>query len=208
MGTIENLLKEDAASRARLEAAQRAARALNPIERRKLLVELVTIVEDEEKFGARQVKLPDDVEPDATFVTKCEAVLAAHPDGLTTEEIALAIGQTVDSAGSTVRWLKKKAPGHVIQRGHRWHLLRLTEKKKQLREYIREVITAAGEPLGAGDICRAVRRLKSDANKGSVGSELIRMQKASCLFTTGATTKRGGNPYSLTPLSDGGGRAD
>jgi hypothetical protein len=206
VGTIENLLKEDAASRARLQAALSAAHGLTVPERKKLLVELVTLVESEEESGARRVKVPDDVEPDATFVTKCEAILAAHPEGLTTAEIALAIGQTTPCADATVRWLKKKAPGHVIRRGDRWHLLRPTQKRPQLREYIREALTSAGRPLGSGDILRAVRHLKSDVNKGSVNSELIRMQKASCLFTAGMT-KHGTKLYSLAPLSDGGERA-
>lgn len=203
MGLIENLLKQDAESKARLQTAVIAVRTLTPAERKTFLVELITVVQAEEADGARVVRLPAGIEPDASFVTKCQAVLADRPEGVTVADIALAIGQTVDAASSTVRWLRKKFPGHVIQRGNRWHLLRPIEHKKQLREYIREVLAEAS-PLSSGDIIRGVRARKPDAAPGSIKSELIRMQGAKVLFTSPGISRRSGRLYSLTPPQEGG----
>lgn len=154
----------------------------------------------EEVLGRNQgkkIEPPRNVEPDASYVDRCQSLLGEHPDGLTSSEIGVAIGQTREAADSTVRWLKAKAPGHIEKRGDRWVLLQPFDKKKQLRDYIREVLTNAKGPLNSGDIIPEVMKLRAHTNHGSIKSELLRMAKAEVLFVVGSNAR--GKLYSLTP---------
>lgn len=199
MGTLETILREDAESKARLQAAKLATFALTPTERRSFIVEVLAFIEDEETSGIRRVSLAEGSEVDDSFVQKCQALLGEHPEGLSTAEVALAIGQTISGASGTLTWLKKKYPGHLINRGNRWMLLRPIEKKKQLREFIREALIAAGTPLDAKTITVAVNKGRPNTKRATVNCELLRMQAAGCVFPSGKRNARGGQIFSLTP---------
>lgn len=126
MSLVEKLLLADWESEQRMSAAWAAAAALTDAEKRKLVVELVKVLEREEgglrdvpptpAFTtsppiAAQVAPFAELEPDATQIDKCEALLAQHPEGLTSFQVATAIG-CQGTIHSTLDWLRTLV--HVV----------------------------------------------------------------------------------------------
>lgn len=112
---------------------------------------------------------------DGSYVDACEAVLAAHPEGLTSAEIGELIGQERPSADSTVRWLQRSRK-NVGRQGDKWVLLRPSKKPLTNRDVIKQVLAGAGKPLRAGEIIAGVLKAKPDANANTLHAELMRLR--------------------------------
>lgn len=175
MGVIERLIKATEASERRLNAARTAVSALTKDEKEKLLVEIVRQLEQAPITVTTDASTAPVIPVDGTYVDACEAVLAAHPQGLTSAEIGELIGQERPSADSTVRWLRQSRK-NVGRQGDKWVLLRPSKKPLTNRDVIKQVLAEAEKPMRAGEIIAGVTKLKPDANANTLHAELMRLR--------------------------------
>lgn len=174
MGVIERLIKATEASERRLNAARTAVSVLTKEEKQRLLVEIVRELE-QPALPTTDASAAPVIPIDGSYVDACEAVLAAHPQGLTSAEIGELIGQERPSADSTVRWLRQSRK-NVGRQGDKWVLLRPSKKPLTNRDVIKQVLAEAGKPMRAGEIIAGVMKVKPDANANTLHAELMRLR--------------------------------
>lgn len=211
MSLVNQIVQQAREKKARREAAIAAVMGLPLDERRDVLADLIMLAEAEEQ----PVTAPKPQEPPTsasagqkrrTYVDRAEALILASPNGLTTTEIARAIGQAPTNADGTLRQLLKR--GTVERRDGKWYPVSVSSapvvgakpKAKTLRGLITEVLTTANTPLGATDIFNGLVRLKPDAKRPSVDAELVRMRHDKLLVQKGVGANNGG----LFVLANGG----
>jgi hypothetical protein len=137
----------------------------------------------------------------ATFVDSAEAFVLLHPEGVSTRQVADAIGQKISAVDGTLRQLLKR--GTVERRGRQWFPkgapVAVKPKKPGIREDILAVYKADRGPLSAAAIFRGVQKIKPDANKASVDGEIHRMKHATKpLLVQAGVGENNGGLYALT----------
>ncbi len=145
------------------------------------------------------------VDGKGTYVDRAEAFVLLHPEGVSTRQVADAIGQKISAVDGTLRQLLKK--GTVERRGRQWFPMGAPvapkPKKPGIREDILAVYKAEKGPLSAGAIWRGVLKIKPDSNKASVDGEIHRMKHATTpLLEQVGVGENNGGLYALTSAGE------
>jgi hypothetical protein len=135
-----------------------------------------------------------------SYVDKAEAYVLAHPEGVTTPEVAKAIGQKTMNADGTLRQVMNVRKT-IEHRDRKWFpkasdSYSTEPVKKTIRSTIFAVFAAAKKPLDSMDIWEGAKKLTPDINRGSFENEMNRLRRDKLIVAVeGRHGKHGSGVY-------------
>lgn len=135
-------------------------------------------------------------EEEKSYVDKAEAFVLAHPGGVTTRQVADAIGQPTPAADSTLRQVLRR--GTIERRDRLWcpnSHKPSTRARRTIRTMIFEVLDSAGKPLDSSAIWSGVQQLDPQMNRPSWENEMNRLRKEKLIKAIGLIGKNGSGIY-------------
>lgn len=205
MSVIERIVEQARKAKERKAAVLSAFRSLEASERREVLADLILEAEAEAQPTAERAPSTNGQPGQSgSFTDRAEAFVLAHPDGVTTRQVADAIGQDVSSVDGSLRNAMKR--GRITRTGRLWVPVASAETAKTPKTTIRSLIErvfAEGDnkPLGAAALFEALKRFQPDINRSSVDGEMNRMRKDNLLIQVGVGPN-GGGIYKLAKEAD------
>lgn len=196
VSVVDRIIQNAKERKARRDTAIAAFRSLPVEDRQEVLAELIGLVEEDASQDAphpaepqqtpQTTAEPDDAAEKGTFTDKGEAFVLQHPEGVTTRQVATAIGQKVESVDGTLRSVVKYRGTIERRDGKWWPKSPDAQKRVTHREIISQVLAAANRPMGAGDIIAAVQAIDPERKRESLEAELHRMREDGVIVQKGS----------------------
>jgi hypothetical protein len=206
VSVVDRIIQNAKERKARRDTAIAAFKALPAEDRHEVLAELIGLVEadaGDDPPDANEAQQPPQTParasegPEtATFTDKGEAFVLQHPEGVTTRQVATAIGQKVESVDGTLRSVVKYRGTIERRDGKWWPKSPDGQKRVTHREITSQVLAAANRPMGAGDIIAAVQAIDPERKRESLEAELHRMREDGVIVQKGSNGR--GSLYVLT----------
>lgn len=204
MSTLDEIIRARQTRQAQRDAAVACVMALAADDQIEVLAELASRIAPQPATTATSVPTTPAKEPEPdprspSYTDQAETYVLAHPDGVTTRQVADAVGQPTVSADGTLRSVIRSRKT-IERRDGKWYPAAVppVSKRKTHRAAIAEVMTAIGRPMGAGEIVAGVQQMDPERRREPIEAELHRMR------TDGAIVTQGTNGRGATYVLAGG----